>query len=304
MRSFAVIGTPLEHTLSPTLHNHIFALLGQEAHYKVWEVPPVALADVALQLREGQLSGINITLPYKSAFLPYLDDVDEDAKLVGAVNCVSVEHGTLLGHNTDITGIIFALKSNDFNPKGKSVLILGNGGSARAAMGAFQHLGAKCISIASRREGAANRFLDDFKDRHNDIQLKVHRLSPGLDTSPYQLIVNATPVGMWPELENTPLRKEQLHSSQTVFDFIYYPDKTYLQKLAMEKNCQVIGGIDMFICQGLASLEHWFPGLIYRKNGELNPKIDIPHLNSILLSALMDSANTRAGSHYAEIVDS
>ncbi|MFC1548126.1 shikimate dehydrogenase family protein, partial [Candidatus Neomarinimicrobiota bacterium] len=168
MRSFAVIGKPLEHTLSPTLHNHIFALLGQEAHYKVWEVPPVALAEVDFQLREGLLSGVNITLPYKSAFLPYLDDVDEDAKLVGAVNCVSVEHGTLLGHNTDITGIIYALKSNDFDPKGKSVLILGNGGSARAAMGAFQHLGAKRISIAGRRAGAVDRLLDDFKDQHND----------------------------------------------------------------------------------------------------------------------------------------
>ncbi|MFC1618779.1 shikimate dehydrogenase [Candidatus Neomarinimicrobiota bacterium] len=304
MRSFAIIGTPLEHTLSPTLHNHIFGLLGKEAHYKVWDVPPVALDEVAFQLREGQLSGINITLPYKSAFLPYLDDVAEEAKLVGAVNCVSVERGTLLGYNTDITGIIYALKSNDFDPKGRSVLILGNGGSARAALGAFQHLGAKCISIASRREDAASRLINDFNNRHNNIQLKAHRLSPGLDTSPYHLIVNATPVGMLPELENTPLRKEQLHSGQTVFDFIYYPEKTYLQKLAMEKDCQVIGGIDMFIGQGLASLEHWFPGLIYGKNGELNHKIHIPHLNSILLSAVMDRENARAGSHYAEIVDS
>jgi shikimate dehydrogenase len=304
MRSFAVIGTPLKHTLSPTLHNHIFVLLGQEAHYKVWEVPSVALDEVASRLREGHLSGINITLPHKSAFLPYLDNVDEEARLVGAVNCVSVEHGTLLGHNTDITGIICALKSNDFNPKGKSVLILGNGGSARAAIGAFQYLGAKYISIAGRREGAVNRLLDDFKEHHNDIQLKTHKLWPGLDTSSYHLIVNATPVGMWPELENTPLQKEQLHSGQTVFDFIYFPDKTYLQKIAIEKDCSVIGGIDMFIYQGLASLEHWFPGLIYRENGELNHKIDIPHLNSILLSAYMDKENARASAHHVEIADS
>jgi shikimate dehydrogenase len=304
MRSFAVIGTPLEHTLSPTLHNHIFKLLGQEAHYKIWEVPSVALDEVASRLREGHLSGINITLPHKSAFLPYLDNVDEEARQVGAVNCVSVKHGALLGHNTDIAGIIYALKSNDSNPQGKSVLILGNGGSARAAIRAFQYLGAKCIGIAGRRAGVVNRLLDDFKEHHNDIPLKAHKLWPGLDTSPYHLVVNATPVGMWPELENTPLEKEQLHSGQTVFDFIYYPDKTYLQKIAMEKDCPVIGGIDMFIYQGLASLEHWFPGLIYRDNGKLNHKLDIPHLKSILLSTFLDREDAKADTHYVEIADS
>lgn len=304
MRSFAIIGTTLKHTLSPTLHNHIFELLGIEAHYKTWEVPAAALKDVAFQLREGYLSGINITLPHKSAFLQFLDDVEEEAKLVGAVNCVAVEQGRLLGYNTDITGILYALESHGFNPSGKSVLILGNGGSARAAMGAFRHLGAKSIGIASRREGAATRFLADFRDRNNDTELKVHKLWPGLDTSPYNLIINATPVGMWPELDNTALQKEQLHSGQTVFDFIYYPERTYLQKLALDKGCQVISGIDMFIGQGLASLDHWFPGSTYQKNGQLNPGIDIDSLKSMLLSTLMSRNYNRAGAHQMENVDS
>lgn len=300
MKSFAIIGTPLQHTLSPKLHSYLFESLGVKAVYNTMEVQADELDKVSTKLREGFLAGINITLPHKAAFLPFLDDTTEETEAAGAANCVSVDQGFLHGHNTDIYGIHYAIESNEMSPKGKSVLILGNGGSARAAMIAFQDLDATRISIAGRRETAASQCLDEFRDRRKDIHYNVHRLWPELDTSSYQFIVNATPVGMWPDLDDTPLHQEQLHAGQTVFDFIYHPERTLLQKHALERGCRIISGIEMFIGQGLASQEHWFPGLIFETNGRLNPRIDVIGLKSFLLSILAEHQTSRDSSSHVE----
>jgi shikimate dehydrogenase len=286
MTSFAVIGKPLRHTLSPVLHNHIFELLELEAQYKAWEVPADALGKVANQLQEGHLSGINITLPHKTTFLPFLDDISQDVKLSGAVNCVSVEQGRLLGHNTDIRGILYALEYGNHHSEGQRVLILGNGGGARAAITALLYSGVSHITVAGRRMKAVNQFVRDFKDFAGDTSLDTGQLDTELDTASYQLLINTTSVGMWPETELAPLKKKQLHPSQTIFDFIYRPIETLLQQWALEKGCRVIGGIEMFIGQGLASLKQWFPGKIYQKQGELNPRLKPSSLRSFLLTSL------------------
>lgn len=296
MRNFAVIGHPLDHSLSPTLHNHVFRQLSLDARYQALDTPPEGLAAVARRLRQGSLAGINITLPYKTAFVAYLDEVAADAAPAGAVNCIAVDQGRLTGHNTDVTGIYYALGQGGFQAGGSSVLIMGAGGAARAAVVALLTLGVGRICVVARREAAVQGFLADFREQASSTTtMEGLLIEPGLDTAPYQLLINATPAGMWPQTEVSLLQADQLHRGQTVFDLVYHPEETLLLQRAVERDCKVITGLDMFISQGLASLEHWFPGVIYNEAGEPNPEIELPALKAAL-SAAIEGHTSSAGS--------
>ncbi|MFB0515327.1 MAG: shikimate dehydrogenase [Candidatus Neomarinimicrobiota bacterium] len=290
MRSFAVIGHPLGHTLSPTFHNYLFDRLVLDARYNALNISPHELPVVTQQLRQGHLDGINITLPYKTAFLAHLDEVAPDAAPVGAVNCVTAVQGRLTGHNTDVAGIHFTLQEGGFDAKGTSVLIMGAGGAARAAMAALTQLGTGHICVAARRKGAVESFLNDFRTAIGNTTLDGRLMDPELNTTPYQLLINATPVGMWPKEETSPLKANQLHQGQTVFDLVYHPEETLLIRQATSRGCHVITGLQIFIRQGLASLEHWFPGVIYNDIGTLNPRIEVSTLRAVLLDAIKKRA--------------
>ncbi|UCD39176.1 MAG: shikimate dehydrogenase [Fidelibacterota bacterium] len=285
-RSFAVIGYPLGHSLSPILHNYVFDRLALDASYKSLETPLGALDEVARRLRDGRLAGINITLPYKSTFLRYLDQLAPDALPVGAVNCVALEQDNLIGHNTDVTGILYALRQGSFQAEGLRVMILGAGGAARAAIVALIQQGAEQICIAGRREEAITQLLDDFRKITSKTRLVGQLINPELDTRSFHLIINATPVGMHPNVEKSLLHVSQIHRGQTVFDMVYRPEITQLLQTALAKSCQIITGLDMFIGQGLASLDYWFPGIIYDQGDQLNPAIDVSSVRSLLLEAL------------------
>ena len=292
MKNFAVIGHPLGHSLSPTLHNHVFRRLSLEACYQALDTPPEGLVEVARRLRQGDLVGINITLPHKTAFMAHLDEVAPDAAPVGAVNCIVVDQGRLIGHNTDVTGVQYALRQAGFQAGGCSVLIMGAGGAARAAMAALLLLGAGHICVADLRGEDVQSFLADFREQAGAITLEGDLLRPGLETAPYQLLINATPVGMWPQIDASLLHADQLFQGQTVFDMVYHPEETLLLQRASQRHCRVITGLEMFIAQGLASLEHWFPGVIYNEAGELNPGIELPALKAALSAAIEDHASS------------
>ena len=292
MKKFAVIGHPLDHSLSPALHNHVFHRLSLDAHYQALDTLPEGLAGVARQLRQGELAGINITLPHKTAFLAHLDETAPDAARVGAVNCVVVDRCRLVGHNTDVTGICYALKQGAFQTAGSDVLIIGAGGGGRAVVAALMLLGADHICVVDCRKPAVQSLRADFREQAGGTTLEGRLISPKLDTAPYQLLVNATPVGMWPRTGDSPLRADQLHRGQTVFDLVYRPENTLLLRRALERGCRTVTGLDMFIAQGLASLEHWFPGVIYNEVGELNPGIELPALKAALSTAVEEQASS------------
>ncbi len=294
MKKLAVIGHPLDHSLSPALHNHVFHRLSLDAHYQALDTLPEGLAGVARQLRQGELAGINITLPHKTAFLAHLDEAAPDAARVGAVNCVVVDGSRLVGHNTDVTGIQYALGQSGFQTGGSRVLVIGGGGGGRAVVAALMLLGADHICVVDCRKPAVQSLLADFREQAGGSTLEGRLISPELDTAPYQLLVNATPVGMWPQVEASPLRADQLHRGQTVFDLVYRPETTLLLQQAISQGCRTITGLDMFIAQGLASLEHWFPGVIYNEAGELNSGIELPALKAALSAAIEEQAS-RAG---------
>ena len=301
MKDFAVIGTPVGHSLSPILHNELFRRLGIAARTRAVETLPVDLAKVAGQLRGGSLAGINITLPHKSAFIAHLDELVPEAEAVGAVNCVTLEQGRLVGHNTDVTGLVNAVQQSGFTPAGRDVLVMGAGGAARAAVVALQKLGARGICIAARKDQAWQNLCADLQPSAGLAALSGQQLGTQLDTTPFQLLINATPVGMWPHTHTAPLLPTQLHKGQTVLDMVYHPEETRLLDQARARDCQVITGLAMFVTQALASLEIWFPGLIYDTEGEQNPRLDIPSLKVSLRMVMEDQQGELASKDNAEI---
>jgi shikimate dehydrogenase len=288
MKSFAVIGYPLAFTLSPEFHNYLFKLLAIEADYTALRTSGEDLANIARQLRDGQLHGINITLPHKTAFIDYLDEIASDTLPIGAVNCVAVSQNQLIGHNTDVTGVHYALQQQNFHTEGSTVLLIGTGGAARAAMVALQQSNANHISVAGRTKTTVTKFVNDFRTSAHHTTIDAKHLGPELETDPYDLLINATPVGMWPDIEDSPLKKEQLHKEQVIFDVVYHPEETLLLRWALDSGCRIISGIDMFIGQGLASLDHWFPNTVYAQVGILNPSIEVDTLKTVLKSALVN----------------
>ncbi|MBA7562952.1 Shikimate dehydrogenase (NADP(+)) [subsurface metagenome] len=286
MRHFAVVGYPLGHSLSPVLHNHLFSVLGLEARYDLRETPPGQLETVVRQLHNGELVGINVTLPHKTAILPYLNTISSEAGPVGAVNCVAVEDGRLTGYNTDVPGLRQALRNGGFAAKGCRALLLGAGGAARAAVIALAQEEANHLTVAVLPTEALDAFTASFEGKMGSMLLATAQLGPELDTSSYDLIIHATPVGMWPNTEKAVLEAHQFHEGQTVVDMVYHPEMTLLLQRAAARECPVIPGMDMFIAQGLISLKHWFPDEIYGGADDLNPKIDPAALKRFLLETL------------------
>ena len=292
MTTFAVIGFPLDHTLSPTFHNYLFDRLGLDARYRALETTPGELGKVAQQLRDGALTGINITRPHKTAFLAYLDRIAPEAIPVGAVNCVAMDRGELVGYNTDLAGLTYALTGANFPIAGSRVLLLGAGGAARAALTVLRQQGAAQICVAGRRVVSVQQFIGSFPRDGGVTTLKAEQLDAALDTTPYQLIINATPVGLWPQTDAAVLVEDQLHRGQTVLDMVYHPENTLLLQRAKAQGGRIIPGLEMFIGQGLASLRHWFPGVLAHDNGLGNIPSDfqVSALKTVLLTALENHA--------------
>ena len=286
MNHFALVGYPLGHTLSPTFHNFLFDLLDIDADYQPLEVTANNLSEIAGRLRRGLLSGMNVTLPYKTTILAHLDEVAPDAAPVGAVNCVVVEGKGLVGHNTDTVAIERTLTSLEFESRQRKVLLIGTGGAARAALYVLLRQPVAHILIAGRRRTALEALTSEYLEQGSIGDITWALLGPDLDTRPYELIIHATPVGMWPRTSETPLQADQLHPGQTIFDMVYHPEQTLLLKLATERGCWPVSGLDMFIQQGLASLEWWLPGAIYTTSGTPDSRIDLGSLRKRLVTAL------------------
>ncbi|MCK4578107.1 MAG: shikimate dehydrogenase [Candidatus Marinimicrobia bacterium] len=285
MKHLAVIGRPLGQTLSPHLHGRVYSLLGIAADYTALDTGPGNLSEVADKLRRGELAGINITIPYKNRFLDYLDSSDPQVQLTGAVNCVSVADDKLIGHNTDVAGIIFALEQHSVRVEKQSAIILGTGGAARAAVIALHQAGAGKITVAGRREEAVSEICHHFQSAAG-VQVTGQQLSSGQDVSSHNIIINTTPVGMWPNTDQAILAANQLRPGQAVFDAVYHPATTRLLAYAQERGCQVVNGLAMFIGQALASIDHWFDGITGFTGGVLHPALNLDNLTAELAAEI------------------
>ena len=251
-----VIGDPVSHSRSPALHNAAFAQLGIAARYERWPTPLAELPARIESLRAPHMLGANVTLPHKVAVLSLLDRLDADAAVIGAINTIVREaDGSLTGANTDAPAFLASLREEGgYVPDGRSAVILGASGAARAAAVALVSAGVGRLVVANRTLGRATALLGDISA--GDSQLVGLALDdPALpdELAEASLIVNATSIG-WRD-DETPLAAELLPPGALVFDMVYRP--TRLLREAAANGARTLDGLGMFVRQAALSFERW-----------------------------------------------
>jgi shikimate dehydrogenase len=243
---FALFGNPVEHSLSPLMHNATYKKMKIDASYVSVRVEN--LADAIQRIRERNIRGVSITLPFKTAVMPYLDQVDEGALTIGAVNTiVHDDNEGLTGYNTDWIGLVRDLEDH-LEIHNKTFAILGAGGMARAAVFGILKRGGSSLIInrtVTTGEGVAEEFGCPFYPLAEIENIRA------------DCLINTTPVGMAPEREKSPIKKEVLANFRWVMDCIYNPLMTQLLKDAEEMGCATLDGVGMFIHQGAEQIKIW-----------------------------------------------
>ena len=254
-----IIGHPIGHSISPVFQQAALDAIGFDGTYEPWDVAPEGVAEFVDGLRAPGTLGINVTVPHKEAVIPFLDEVDDWASTAGAVNTIVNREGRLTGHNTDGIGFLRALREGaGFEPRGRDVLVLGAGGSARAVVYALARAGAAQLFVANRTVERAERLVAlaiDSGSASESLQLSEAASVAG----EVSLIVNCTSMGMvhGPDETGSPLSASDIPSSVLVNDLVYNPLETPLLREASRAGASTLGGIQMLVYQGAASFEMW-----------------------------------------------
>lgn len=241
-----VIGDPISHSLSPSMHNAAYAALGLPFIMAAAHVRPAELTEAVRGMRALNIRGLAVTMPHKVSILPLLDAVDPLAQRVGAINTVVNESSRLKGFNTDVAGIVEPLERRE-PLAGKRVAVLGAGGAAQAAAHGCGSRGAS-VTIFNRTIEKARALADSCGG-----SASILGASP--DMSQFNIIINATSLGMGEQAAESPLPESSIEPHHTIFETIYHPRSTQLVKIAEQRGATVIRGLEMFLEQGLAQFE-------------------------------------------------
>ena len=256
-----IFGYPIRHSISPAMHNAAFQHIGVDAVYEAWETAPDDLAEGVAALRGENYLGANVTVPHKQAVMEHLDDIDELAARIGAVNTIVNRNGRLVGSNTDALGFINSLRSEaEVNPAGLEVVLIGAGGAARAAAYALAQEKTSALTIANRTV-----------ERAESLAVEISRT--GIETTAFSinsseflsacgradLIVNSTSVGMLhgPAEGKSPIPAAVVNSESVVYDMVYNPPDTPLLADAERAGAKCVGGLPMLVYQGAAAWSRW-----------------------------------------------
>ena len=257
-----IFGYPIGHSLSPVFQQAALAHYSIDATYEAWETHPDALADAVAALSGGDYLGANVTVPHKVAVMAHLDEVDELARRIGAVNTIVKQDGRLIGHNTDAGGFLAALRQEaGFDPLGKRALLLGAGGAARAAAYALAREEVVSLAIANRTPERAAALAEELGGARRGVSAIGLRDSLALAdaASRADLVVNSTSVGMahTPQQDESPLPDGVLRAGAVVYDMVYNPARTPLLAQAEREGARPVGGLSMLIHQGAAAFQLW-----------------------------------------------
>ena len=255
-----VIGDPIEHTMSPVMHNAAFREQGLDFIYAAFRVKKEELSQAVDGMRALNIRGLNVTIPHKVAVIPLLDNLDPLAEKIGAVNTMVNDDGILTGYNTDATGFLQALLERGIEPPGKNVVVLGAGGASRAISFALAERGSHLIIINRLEEfdwavELARHISQSFKKEVEALELDENNLAKVLEKA--DILVNATSVGMSPNADKSPVSAGLLKPDLAVFDIVYNPIETKLLKEAKAAGAETVGGIDMLAWQGALAFEKW-----------------------------------------------
>jgi shikimate dehydrogenase len=256
---FGLTGYPLGHSLSPKIHAAALKSCGLDGDYSLFSIHPdnlQSLQELLTRLRCGELHGLNVTIPHKQNVIPYLDDLTASARAIGAVNTIYLKNSKLIGHNTDAPGfladLLYCLGNHQSKIENrKSAIVLGAGGSARAVIHALVDAG-WAVTIAARRTNQARELAKKYPDAGVEVT--------DFDHLPltFDLLVNTTPIGMFPNVENSPWPADKpFPSNAFVYDLIYNPRETLLVQRARAAGLPASSGLGMLVEQAALAFETW-----------------------------------------------
>jgi shikimate dehydrogenase len=255
------MGWPVEHSLSPVMHNAAFAELGLDWAYLPLPVQPGDVEQALKGLIALNFIGSNVTVPHKQAVMRYMDELSDAARVTGAVNTIHLQDGKFVGSNTDPTGFLNSLREAGCHPRGMRTAVLGAGGAARAVVFALARAEADSVVVFNRTAERAAFLVDDLADTFPDSRLSFEALTPESLANlghNVDLVVNTTSVGMYPQIEACPWPEEVLIPPNALFcDLVYNPLETVLLARARAAGATVIDGLGMLVHQGALSFTKW-----------------------------------------------
>lgn len=253
---YSVIGDPIRQSKSPVMMNCAFRESGINGIYTAFHIRSEQLADFVAGVRAMGIRGVNVTIPHKLDIMPLLDEIDESAQAIGAVNTIVNEGGNLIGYNTDGLGYVRSLKE-EAEPElgGKRVLIIGAGGATRGIIYALAKEGVGSIVISNRTVERAQTLADAFSSQTDIHVVGMDKVKDACAAA--DIIINTTSIGMYPHVEGTPIDASWLKPDTIASDLIYNPLITRFLEEAKGRGCRIHGGLGMFVYQGAYAFEYW-----------------------------------------------
>lgn len=267
-----IIGHPITHSLSPLMHNTAFEIKGLDYIYLSFDVVSENLEDAMKGMVGLGIRGFNVTIPHKEKIVQYLNKISDEANIIGAVNTVVNENGILTGYNTDVNGIVKTLEPYKEELENSEVSLFGAGGATRSILYALiRNFNVGKINLINRTKERAEQLKDYYSEKMLFENISTFELvPPDLKKIIFnsKVLINATPLGMFPETDDSPVLSEEFfNDKQIVFDVIYNPLKTKFLQLAESSGATVVNGLKMFVEQGSKAFELW--------TGEEMPKEEI-----------------------------
>ena len=258
---YGIFGHPVNHSLSPQMHNAAFQALRLDCIYLAFDIHPKDFEIAARAIKSMGISGVNITIPHKESIIFFLDEISPEANITGAVNTVKNVDGKLIGYNTDVSGFLRAIKEDlGFHPKGLSATVVGAGGAARAVLTSLCMNEAYQVYVINRTLDKAKRLASEFKKGFKDTFIQAVSLDDKDEIKNIlgktNLLVNATSAGM-KGVDSVEIPLEYLQKEAVIYDLVYDPRETNLIKTAKELGYKASGGLSMLLYQGAESFEIW-----------------------------------------------
>ncbi len=247
MKKYIVIGNPIEHSLSPKLHNYWFEKNNINANYGKRKIDKSEIQKIVSEIKDNNLDGANVTVPFKSDVIPFLDMLSEESEITQSVNTIYMHDNKLVGHNTDIKGFELSLKGTQFELKNKSIFILGAGGVVPSIIYGLEKLGVSKISVSNRTKQKAENLKKTFSN--------VSVVDWG-DQPEFDMIINATSLGLNIE-DKIGLNFNNMNNEKLFYDVIYNPKETDFLRAGKNLGCQVMNGKMMFIYQAFEAFKIW-----------------------------------------------
>lgn len=245
---FGLLGEKLGHSISPAIHKLIFEELGLDEKYKLFEVKNTDLNEAILGFKESGIKGINVTIPYKIEAMKYLDEISTEAAKISAVNTIFFEDGKLKGYNTDYYGFGMLLEKNKIEIEGKIAVVLGSGGASKAVIQYLMDHGAKEIIVVSRD---VSNMKNVFIGCKTISYAELKKFKSG------DIIINCTPVGMYPNIDESPVEIDLINIFSSAVELIYNPKETMFLKYASKIGIKTVNGLYMLVGQAVKSQEIW-----------------------------------------------